>query len=77
MSRAAYGRRRVQIEGGIGSLGTRPDTELKRAEEVHNEFLTPLSDLDLMIRNGWGNTRQDRMPKDWRTRRNPRRRTTI
>jgi hypothetical protein len=30
--------------------------------------LTPVSDLDLMIANGWGDTPQDRMPADWRTR---------
>lgn len=30
--------------------------------------IQPMSDLDLMIANGWGNTRQDRLPKDWRVR---------
>lgn len=34
---------------------------------------TPFSDLDLMIKNGWGNTRQCNLPKDWRTRHNLRR----
>lgn len=30
--------------------------------------LTPISDIDLMIRNGWGDTPQTKLPKDWRTR---------
>jgi hypothetical protein len=30
--------------------------------------LDPMSDLDLAIANGWGNTPQNRLPADWRTR---------
>lgn len=30
--------------------------------------LSPMSDLDLMIENGWGDTPQERLPTDWRTR---------
>lgn len=30
--------------------------------------LDPMSDLDLMMANGWGDTPQWRMPADWRTR---------
>ncbi len=30
--------------------------------------LQPMSDLDLMIENGWGNTPQTQIPADWRTR---------
>lgn len=30
--------------------------------------LDPMSDLDLMIANGWGDTPQHRLPADWRTR---------
>ena len=33
--------------------------------------LQPMSDLDLMIANGWGDTPQQRMPRDWRTRIKP------
>jgi hypothetical protein len=29
-----------------------------------------LRDLDLAIRNGWGDTPQSKMPPDWRTRKN-------
>ena len=35
-----------------------------------NKSLTPTSDLDLMIRNGWGNTPRNQLPPDWRTRQN-------
>lgn len=35
-----------------------------------NKSLTPASDLDLMIRNGWGNTPRKQLPPDWRTRKN-------
>jgi hypothetical protein len=34
------------------------------------EKLQPMPDLDLMIRNGWGDTPQTKLPCDWRTRRN-------
>ena len=27
-----------------------------------------MSDLDLAIKNGWGNTKGDKLPPDWRTR---------
>ena len=30
------------------------------------------AELDLMIRQGWGDTPQQKLPPDWRTRRNPR-----
>ncbi len=33
--------------------------------------LQPMSDLDLMIAHGWGDTPQERLPKDWRTRIKP------
>lgn len=32
--------------------------------------LQPMSDLDLMIENGWGDTPQVELPDDWRTRKN-------
>ena len=38
------------------------------SRETYNRFLTPMSDIDLMIANGWGNTPQTRIPEDWRTR---------
>lgn len=31
--------------------------------------LQPMSDLDLMIANGWGDVSQEKLPADWRTRR--------
>ncbi len=31
----------------------------------------PMTTLDLAIRMGWGDTPQYKLPKDWRTRRNP------
>jgi hypothetical protein len=39
-------------------------------DQIHQTY-SPISDLDLMIQNGWGETPQYRLPKDWRTRRNP------
>lgn len=35
------------------------------------EEYTSFEDLDLMILNGWGNVKQFKLPKDWRTRKNP------
>jgi hypothetical protein len=31
---------------------------------------TPMEDLNLMIKNGWGDIPQNKLPADWRTRRN-------
>jgi hypothetical protein len=33
--------------------------------------LQPMSDLDLKIFLGWGDTPQHKLPEDWRTRKNP------
>jgi hypothetical protein len=33
--------------------------------------LQPMSDLDLMIANGWGDTPQKKLPENWRTKKNP------
>lgn len=32
--------------------------------------LDPMSDLDLAITNGWGDTPQPKLPPDWKTRKN-------
>lgn len=36
---------------------------------------TPMSDLDLMIRMGWGNTPRENLPDNWREVRGPGKRT--
>jgi hypothetical protein len=33
--------------------------------------MTPFSELDEMIRMGWGETKREFIPKDWRTRKGP------
>lgn len=35
--------------------------------EAKHLRVQPMRDLDLMIANGWGDLRQWKMPKDWRT----------
>jgi len=65
---AGVQRRRVSKifqESRADSLKPRPDDVLN--EEVRVP-LTPLSDLDLMIENGWGEVPQNLIPEDWRTR---------
>ncbi len=42
-----------------------------------NLNLQPMSDLDLMIANGWGSTPQTQIPADWRTRKKPADRRTF
>lgn len=37
--------------------------------QVYN--LSPMSELGLMIQMGWGDTPQQKLPKDWRTRQKP------
>ena len=46
------------------------DAECSQSPEAayHRVSLKPISDLDLMIANGWGDTPQSRLPLDWRTR---------
>lgn len=44
------------------SLTPRPDSGI-----IHNVTLQPLADLDLMIKNGWGDTPQTDIPSNWRT----------
>ncbi len=44
--------------------------EVETSSFVVNKLdLQPMSDLDLMIANGWGSTPQNQIPPDWRTRR--------
>ncbi len=54
------------------SLKCRPDQSFREPKPEKPEpvkmFHTPLSDLDLMIANGWGDTPQSKLPEDWRTR---------
>ena len=47
----------------------RPSEPAKEWEPC--ESLTPMSDIDLMIANGWGETPQHSIPSDWRTRIKP------
>lgn len=49
-----------------------PQGDGRHSSEKHAATInfTPMSDLDLMIRNGWGNTPQRNLPADWRTRKN-------
>jgi hypothetical protein len=44
---------------------------IRSGEDWHDNsrkpHLQPMSDLDLTIRNGWGDTKQVNMPENWRT----------
>lgn len=40
----------------------------ERAMPEDELVMIPLTDLDLMIRQGWGETPRTEIPKDWRTR---------
>lgn len=59
-----------------GSRFQSPEAALIETESVRERAfgsqlkLTPMSDLDLMIRNGYADVSQDSLPVDWRTRRN-------
>lgn len=72
-SKARSSRRVVRTADYIGCVGK---TRYPRANERPVINLQPLSDLDLMIENGWGDTRQENIPKDWRTRMNPKKSTS-
>ena len=50
------------------SLRFRPDLFALAPEPRPSVNLQPLSDLDLMIANGWGDTPQLKLPTDWRER---------
>ena len=51
-------------------IGSDEDAVRANVEALSVEVLhTPMSDLDLMIANGWGDTLRGRLPADWRTRR--------
>ena len=56
-----------QINGQKISRELRANVK-QQFRESRNTFLTPMSDIDLMIANGWGNTPRVDIPKDWRTR---------
>lgn len=69
-----------RISGGtFGRKGSlRPLPEDLREDDHHHTVsnpqvtrleMTPMDDLDLMIKNGWGGTKRDKLPPDWRTRR--------
>lgn len=48
-----------------------PEHLLLASETMQDDVpirLDPMSDLDLMIKNGWGDTKQINLPKDWRVR---------
>jgi hypothetical protein len=63
-ARARVRSARVQFGQEIAqSLNPPPDRE----NGVDRLGLQPLSDLDLMIKNGWGDTPQTKLPADWRT----------
>lgn len=50
------------------SLAPTPDHHYEdgKAFQSH-ESLIPMSDLDLMIKMGWGETPRHKIPADWRT----------
>ena len=50
----------------------RPDRLLETKESHSAELarLQPISELNLMIANGYGDTPQTQLPADWRTRKN-------
>lgn len=54
--------RDLQGQNGIAEAGARAFWERERAHT---------SELEEMIRMGWGDVDQPRVPKDWRTRRGP------
>lgn len=55
--------------GATGSIGkAHGDYRIRTSKIGISDVLTPISDLDLMIKNGWGDTPQVRLPVDWRTR---------
>lgn len=64
--------RSTSLLGALGArrLAPRPDRAMERkdaiAQRAHD--FTPMADIDLMIRNGWGDTPQPKIPADWRTR---------
>ena len=47
-------------------LGNRPDKELERKESRKMVRLLPMSELDEMMRLGWGDTPRDQIPPNWR-----------
>jgi hypothetical protein len=53
------------------SLRFRPDEFIDDGKTYKEVPLTPISDLELMILNGWGDTKQTKIPSDWRTHKNP------
>lgn len=62
--------RHAVFGSGARSLTPYPSDEPEDAETVKAYppvKLQPLSDLDLMIENGWGDTPQTSIPADWRT----------
>ena len=69
-----FNRRHVrghEIDLRSGSRFTTPESLVLvlEKERIRAKIeLTPMSDLDLMIANGWGDTPQSEMPPDWRER---------
>lgn len=55
----------------ISQAPTRPNDGIEaeeRSRALEKKLnLTPMSDIDLMIQNGWGDTPQIQLPADWRT----------
>jgi hypothetical protein len=74
MTRDARGRRVVRryVAASGRAAPPRPDDAIAgpaEREAARMVALTPISDLDLAIRNGWGDIPQTQLPPDWRTRR--------
>ena len=58
-------------------LSLKPTTSVNRIRERESDApartitLTPLSELDFLIAQGWGDTPQIRIPDDWKSRKGP------
>lgn len=53
------------------SLMPRPDLSKEESPASKPIPLVPMSDLDLMIKNGWGGTARNQIPSDWKTKKGP------
>jgi hypothetical protein len=59
------------------AIDRRPDSPAATAAALAiDESEAEMRDLDLAIEMGWGDIPRDRLPADWRTRKNPKARRT-
>jgi len=62
------------LETGIMKVGqgrsSKTAVERVTLREREHEFF-PMTEINLMIARGWGNTPREKIPADWRSRRGP------